>query len=256
MPPRSRVAATPSKKLKQKKLDVFLSSSPTASSPRRTSPSRAKRSKTTRTLITHHDNGEDGPSRMSIDRESSQSSDPGAIRFEPQVIDISDSGEDEAPQPTPSRHRTRYGKKPSRVVVDESDSDDEVEIVHARKGKRVMRRTSILDSDEEGGARPRKKSKLVKGKRPHTPEQEGDDLLEEVDQKRTFCSVRFGAYIQRAVGIIESRLRNRDKRSEFQRNLDKLKREQSALLSDPPPHAVPCRQKARRSCRVRGVLCF
>ncbi|TBU50876.1 hypothetical protein BD309DRAFT_985491 [Dichomitus squalens] len=87
--------------------------------------------------------------------------------------------------------------------------DEEEEEVYVRRGKRAAKKTVVvLDSDEEEEVRPPKKRKLVKGERPPTPDEDGVDLMDEVDEHR----------------IIESRLRTRDKRSAFQKNLEKLKR--------------------------------
>lgn len=70
-----------------------------------------------------------------------------------------------------------------------------------------------------------KKRKLVKGKRPPTPQGDEGDLLDEVDEERTSrlpdVSIHFDT--EQLSGIIESRLRTRDKRSAFQKNLEKLK---------------------------------
>ncbi|TBU35882.1 hypothetical protein BD311DRAFT_647037 [Dichomitus squalens] len=87
--------------------------------------------------------------------------------------------------------------------------DEEEEEVYVRRGKRAAKKTVVvLDSDEEEGVRRPKKRKLVKGERSPTPDEDGVDLMDEVDEHR----------------IIESRLRTRDKRSAFQKNLEKLKR--------------------------------
>ncbi|KAI0725129.1 hypothetical protein C8Q72DRAFT_755507, partial [Fomitopsis betulina] len=82
-----------------------------------------------------------------------------------------------------------------------------------RKGlssKAAGKRREVVpqDDEDEQDVHPRKR-KLMKGKRPPSPEEaDEEDLRNEVDEKR----------------IIESRLRSRDKKSAFQKNLERLKR--------------------------------
>ena len=186
MPRRTQSTSTP-KKLKQKKLDAFLSSSP-APSPRRSPSSPRKRPKRKRRAVLHKDSGDDapGPSHLPVGDDDSQSSDPGAIHFEPRVVVVSDT-EDEPPPPI-SPKVTRKGKKRARAVSEDIESDDEG--VRARKGKRVVKKPAsvVLDSDEEE-LPPRKRGKLVKGKRPPTPDEDEDDLMGEVDQKSAILTV-------------------------------------------------------------------
>ncbi|RPD66233.1 hypothetical protein L226DRAFT_500420 [Lentinus tigrinus ALCF2SS1-7] len=209
MPRKSKGATTP-KRLKQKKLDVFLSSSP-APSTHGPSPSRTKRRRA------HNENSDDepipGPSNVPVgDEDGSQSSDAGAIRFEREVVEVSsDEGEEDR---APRRSQASRKRRANRAHSDDSASpqpapeEDEPEI-YLRKGKRPAKTTSIvLDSDEEEDDRPVKKRKLVKGERPPTPQEDDANLLDEVDEER----------------IIDSRLRTRDKRSAFQKNLEKLKK--------------------------------
>ncbi|KAH9946037.1 uncharacterized protein BXZ73DRAFT_37534 [Epithele typhae] len=85
-------------------------------------------------------------------------------------------------------------------------SDDDDEGAAAKTERRLVKRASspvLVASDEEEDPRPRKRGKLTK-ERPQSPE----DLMDEVDEKR----------------IITSRFRKRDKRSTFQKTLEKLKR--------------------------------
>ncbi|KAG1878062.1 hypothetical protein DFJ58DRAFT_712696 [Suillus subalutaceus] len=133
-----------------------------------------------------------------------QDSDVGAIKFEPEVIDVSDEGD------SPRRPSTRRLKK-SLVVTDSlpdvAASDDSLEdhigIPMRWKGsnKGKKKRKAIADSDDE--SQPRKR-KLVKGARPPSPE---GSVIDEVDEN----------------DIIESRLRARDKKTTFQKRLEKLK---------------------------------
>ncbi|KAI0807491.1 hypothetical protein C8Q74DRAFT_1188043 [Fomes fomentarius] len=212
MAPRKKTAATP-KKLKQKKLDAFLgSSSPAAASSTHnlSSPTRpTHRGRRQRRISNEH---VDPPAD---EEEGSQSSDPGAIHFESAKVGEASSSEDEAYpalRPTQAskrkKHQQRAHSEDSLSAIP-SDSDEQDHEVFVRKGKRAVKKTStVLVSDEEEEARPVKRRKLVKGERPQTPEDDEADLLKEVDEER----------------IIESRLRTRDKRSAFQKNLEKLKR--------------------------------
>ncbi|KAI1795783.1 hypothetical protein LXA43DRAFT_989531 [Ganoderma leucocontextum] len=211
MPRRTQNTATP-KKLTQGKLDVFLSSSPThPSSPAR--PQTRSRSKRKAKAKASYEDAA-GPSHILVDEDEdgSQSSDAGAIRFEAPVVVIS-SSEDEGdlpPRPTFSskgKKRTKRAHSAESVSAPPSAGEEEQEL-YVRKGKRAGKKSAaaVLDSDEEEELRPLKKRKLVKGKRPPTPEEH--DLMDEVDEAR----------------IIDSRLRTRDKRSAFQKNLEKLRR--------------------------------
>jgi len=87
--------------------------------------------------------------------------------------------------------------------LDDSGSDLEENIT--RKGK--ASRATVLDSDEEV---PRKKARLTKGARPLSPEA---DPIEEVDEDV----------------ILETRMRERGKKSRYLQNLEKLKRKKQGL---------------------------
>ncbi|TFK89145.1 hypothetical protein K466DRAFT_661791 [Polyporus arcularius HHB13444] len=202
------------KRTKQKKLDAFLPSSPSASTHQ---PSSTRTRRTKRRPAPHGSSDDQpisGPSHVPAgDDDDSQSSDPGAIHFEREAAKLSSSEDEEGRAPRPSQTNRR--KRIRRAHSDGSASpepapDEEEQEVYVRKGKRPAKKTSavlVLDSDEEE-AHPVKKRKLVKGERPPTPQGDEGDLLDEVDEER----------------IIESRLRTRDKRSAFQKNLEKLKR--------------------------------
>ena len=185
MPRKARAAATP-KKLKQGKLDTFLSSSPTQqSSPTRPNTRRRKGK------AKHDDSNENaGPSDIPVDgnEDGSQSSDAGAIRFERQVVVVS-SSEDEGDLPPRPTFSSKGKKRAKRAHSDDSvsaaptGSEEEEKEVYVRKGKRVAKKTAVvLDSDDEEEVRPPKKRKLVKGERPPTPEEDKEDLMDEVDE--------------------------------------------------------------------------
>jgi hypothetical protein len=191
------------KKMKQKTLgDFLLPSSPAPISP--PAPVRKKQAKQ------KHKN-------IALDSDTSddlaQDSDVGAIKFEPEVIDVSD--EDDSPR----RPSTRRLKK-SLVVTDslldviasDSSSEDRIGIPLRWKGsnKGKNKRKAIADSDDE--SQPRKR-KLVKGARPPSPE---GNVIDEVNEN----------------DIIESRLRARDKKTAFQRRLEKLKSLKGKKRSD------------------------
>ncbi|KAI0721002.1 hypothetical protein C8T65DRAFT_631903 [Cerioporus squamosus] len=211
--PRKSQPTTP-KRMKQKKLDAFLPSSPAAGThePSSARPRRTKRRRA------QHDSDDDqpmpGPSHVPAgDDDDSQSSDPGAIHFEREVVQVSSSEDEEgrAPRPSQTNRRKRLRRAHSDDSASPQPAPDEEQEVYVRKGKRPAKKTSavlVLDSDEAEDAQPVKKRKLVKGERPPTPENDEADLLDEVDEER----------------IIESRFRTRDKRSAFQKNLEKLRR--------------------------------
>lgn len=137
-----------------------------------------------------------------------QDSDVGAIKFEPEVISVDASDEDDDSPRRPSS--TRRFKK-SLVITDNqpdvASSDDSMEDRigiptvwrGSKKGKR--KRNAMADSDDDSQPRRRK---LVKGARPPSPE---GDVIDEVDENY----------------IIESRLRTRDKKTTYQKHLEKLK---------------------------------
>ncbi|KAG2157136.1 hypothetical protein DEU56DRAFT_763238 [Suillus clintonianus] len=180
------------KKMKQRTLaDCLFPSSPPPSSP----PAPVKKRQAKRK-----------PKIIAIDSDESddvaQDSDVGAIKFEPEVIDISD--QDDSPRRPTSKRR-----KKSLVITDNfpvaAASDDSLEdhigIPTRWKGNKKGKRKAIADSDDE--SQPRKR-KLVKGARPPSPE---GSVIDEVDEN----------------DIIESRLRARDKKTTFQKHLEKLK---------------------------------
>lgn len=95
-------------------------------------------------------------------------SDVGAIRLEPEAVEISDK--DQSPR-RPKKHmdKSLVGAHsiPMRATSDES-LEDALIAPRNRKGKNKV----ILDSDSDD-PRPRKR-KLIKGLRPPSPEEDGD----------------------------------------------------------------------------------
>ncbi len=169
---------------------MFLSSSPGhQSSPTRPQTRRSKRM----AKVKHSDEDVDGTSHLPFNKnkdaheEGSQSSDAGAIHFEPHVVVIN-SSEDEGdlpPRPTfagKRKKRTKRAHSVDSASAPSSADDEEERELYVRKGKRAGKKSAaaVLDSDEEEELQPLKKRKLVKGERPVTPE--ADDLMEEVDE--------------------------------------------------------------------------
>ncbi|ESK96993.1 conserved fungal protein [Moniliophthora roreri MCA 2997] len=130
---------------------------------------------------------------------SDDSSDIAAIKFQP--IGAAADDEDEE---TPSVKRRRI----TRAV---SDSDSSVVITAVRrKGKPSVppeKKVNTTSDSEEEDIKPRKRRKLVKGKRPAHEEESSDDDLEPEQPD-----------------ILDSRLRTRGKKTEFQKNLERLRR--------------------------------
>ncbi|KAI0748218.1 hypothetical protein C8Q80DRAFT_1170790 [Daedaleopsis nitida] len=225
MPPHRTTSTTP-KRLRQKKLDAFLSSSPSRGEHQSPAARRKRRGpgqKGGRADVNEDDEAVPGPSTIpATNEDGSQSSDPGAIHFEPDVVEPPSEDEDDfIPRPTPANKGKRRLKRAHSSASESpvSSGDEEGREMYIRKGKRNAKGSSmVFDSDEEEEVYPVKKRKLVKGERPPTPEEDEVDLLDEIDEER----------------IIESRLRTRDKRSQFQKNLEKLKRKKrgQAMQSD------------------------
>ena len=187
MPRRTQATSTP-KKLRQEKLDLFLSSSPRRqSSPSRPQTRRSNFKRKTKAKDSDEDVAGQShvPANTDAGEEGSQSSDAGAIHFEPQVVLVSSSGDEGELPPRPtfsSRRKKRTTRAHSVESASESSAGEEEREVYVRKGKRAGKKpvVVVLDSDEEEELRPMKKRKLVKGERPPTPEE--GDLMGEVDE--------------------------------------------------------------------------
>lgn len=170
----------------------------------------------------------------------STSSDVGGIAFEPQVVEISSDEEDaevSPKQPTATQRKTRKRRAESAertpVIVSSDSGEERIGVPITWKGKakakaqdpKGKRKRAVLDSDSDEDPQPRK-SKLVKGARPPTPETDDEDLLQEVEEERESPSKpNLDLAHSNPTGILESRLRTRDKKSQYQKSLEKLKRE-------------------------------
>jgi hypothetical protein len=198
------------KKMKQKTLTGYLApSSPPSSLP----PTPVKKRQARRKYqITTFDSDES----ESVE----QDSDVDAIKFEPEIIEVSE--EDDSPRrPTRSTTKRRRLYAETDDLPDAAESDrsleDGIGIPTRWKGSRKGKRRAIADSDDE--SQPRKQ-KFVKGARPPSPE---ESVIDEVDENRKLDLLFFLAVLHPLPDIIESRFRARDKKTTFQKNLEKLK---------------------------------
>ncbi|KAF9815309.1 hypothetical protein IEO21_04672 [Rhodonia placenta] len=203
-----KLSPTKSRQLKQDTLDGFLSSSPGRMSP----SSPVRESRTFSRGIRRKRALSPNPRATNV---SSDNSDVGDIRFEPDVVESDDKEEASPRRPRTKKRKTRLAGSGSseeqKTTALDSDNEEVVGIPvtwksrkEKGKGKRII---TIDDSEEEEVEQPRRR-KLVRGIRPPTPEEDEADLLDEVDEHR----------------IIEPRLRTRNKKSAFQRNLEKLQK--------------------------------
>lgn len=184
------------KRLKQKSLLGYLDSSsptqPEASSSRRapqSSPTRKRRAPAKRGVVVDSD-------PPSGDDSGSTSSDAGRIGFEPTVIEIS-SEEDEVRhsprQPTATQRKARrkrvHSVEGTPAKSSGAEEDEEIGVPVTWKGRprnvKGKRKLAVLDSDSDNP--PPRKSKLIKGARPSTPEEKEEDLLNEVDEERKWA---------------------------------------------------------------------
>jgi hypothetical protein len=150
-----------------------------------------------------------------------------AIHFEPRSVDfisISDTEEDDlASSPRrPAQRQAALASASSRRIVTSDDEVDDCKERANRTMKNGKGKASVVTSsgDESVKEVPAKKRRLVRGKRPPTPDSE-----EEVDESRAcYIGIELHTLSAVSVGILNSRLRTRGKRTQFQKNLEKLKR--------------------------------
>ena len=186
------------KRLKQKSLlGFFEPSSPTqpeASSSKKAQPRKSPAAKRRaapsqrRRAAVESDPPSDGDS-------GSTSSDVGGIDFEPQIIEVSsdeDAPEKSPRRPTATQRKTRKLRADSvertPVVISSSGEEENIGVPvvwkHKTADKKSKRKRTVLDSESEEA--PPRKSKLVKGVRPPTPEEDDADLLQEVDERSKY----------------------------------------------------------------------
>ncbi|PCH38064.1 hypothetical protein WOLCODRAFT_96408 [Wolfiporia cocos MD-104 SS10] len=198
--------------LRQNTLDGFLRSSSPVQPENQAATEIATRGlkRKARKVKYTSDNDESDPSTIPGDEDESQSSDAGAIRFEPEVIDIDDDEERSPRRPTKKGQKMRIIDESDEQAQPNPDSSEEegAGIPVAWKRKRSGKQKQVIaDESESEEVRPRKR-KFIRGMRPLSSPEDDADLLDEVDSDK----------------IIESRFRTRDKKSTYQRNLEKLKR--------------------------------
>ena len=162
MPPRRTSYSSP-QKLKQQSLLGFLGSSPPSSPsnlfPKSSSSAPSKRKRTRKVSSS---------SSSHSDKTLDTDSDVGAIRFEPERVNISDG--DHSPR-RPKRRKSLAG---AHAIPPHATSDESLEETIGRSRHRKGKASVVLDSEDDTGPRKRK---LIKGTRPPTPE-EDDDILE------------------------------------------------------------------------------
>ncbi|KAJ8078795.1 mRNA binding protein puf3 [Marasmius tenuissimus] len=191
--------------LKQTSIFDHLTSSPAKSdSPSRT---RSKRQSPSPSKSQYH--------RRVSDESEDDSSDIGAIKFEP-IRPSSEDDEDEIQEQASAPKRRKI------IVIDTDDSDGDTDILGSKvikgKGKqkekekksRIIRKRADSDSESEDVVlnKPKGRRKLVKGERPSSPprqEESSDDDLDTND-------------------ILEDRFRARGQKTAYQKNLERLKR--------------------------------
>ncbi|KAI0797915.1 hypothetical protein C8Q75DRAFT_740059 [Abortiporus biennis] len=206
-----------SKRLSQKSLDAFFnhSSSPGPASDIGIGTSVASTTKSKPRIRSSKKRNSPKKSLILEDNNGYSSDEAEAITFEPTTIEISSDEETHSPRRSRASKRKLGKERVSSDVnpddaADDSQEETGIPVNWKTKPTDPKRRKHVLvessDSEEISHPRPSKRSRFVKGKRPSTPEP--DDLMDEVDEER----------------VIENRLRTRDKKSAFQKNLEKLKR--------------------------------
>lgn len=234
MPPRKKNVSVSSGRLKQKTLEGFIAQNdaaePSTPIPRGGSGQKRRRVDSSQYVSQRVIGGDD--------EDVSSDEVVETIHFEPRDVGISDDEDNQGSSPRrPKRAKisTAVGSHRTSPSVDiELSSEDDNSTVHktvpaGRKGKAPVARSPVHDeeSDEE---QPRRR-RLRKGVRPPTPEEE---LMEEVNEDGARWMIHFiiishwDRYLYLA--IVENRLRSRQKKTAFQKNLDRLKRRLPCLM--------------------------
>ena len=189
------------RRLKQGSLDTFVtrSSSPIPpSSPITPGPSRIKKAgrskqaaltKTKKKRVISKRLRADDEEIPSAEDEAVTSSDPGHIRFEPEVVTVMSSEEDEdivlqSPQVTSrsqAKKRKQRGESDEPVTVSSDEENVGVPVIWKGKGRETKRSKQVVDSDSEEEPPQRRLTRV----RPATPESD-EDLLAEVDENSQF----------------------------------------------------------------------
>ncbi|KAH9926204.1 uncharacterized protein B0H18DRAFT_1094787 [Fomitopsis serialis] len=209
MPKRNATRDTHKRPRKQDILDTFFGGSSSPPRPERLPASGSRRSRRGRTS----DPAVAKKVVPALDEDGSQSSDVGAIHFEtaPATTTEEDDLKSSPRRPTKKRmlRKKRADSDEENDPQQSSEEETGVPTTWKRSSKAAgKRREAVVVGDEdEEEVQPRKR-KLVRGQRPPSPEEDKDDLLGEVDEHR----------------IISSRLRSRDTKTAFQKNLERLQR--------------------------------
>lgn len=164
-------------------------------------------------------------------------SDPGKIQFE-RKADSKDSDHTPSRQQTvddediPPRRYARRTRKPQSapmISVDTSSSEEETTLT--KRPTPFKQSRHIVVSDDSDSQRLRKRRRLVKGRRPlkdPTIEEAEDDesLVDEVDEDSLCHSKCFPLICSNYLSsvILDSRLRDRSKKSTYAQNLERLRR--------------------------------
>ncbi|KIY72149.1 hypothetical protein CYLTODRAFT_450081 [Cylindrobasidium torrendii FP15055 ss-10] len=185
----------PKKKLKQRSIEDAMHSSPPP-------PPPPKRKKTVQTPAPKVPAKRKKPAPVP---QSDSGSDIGAVHFQPRKGHSVSSGDESEIVQSPLKKRR---KRPAAVVLSDDEEDD---VPSVRKPKRLKKRSPspiVVDSDSDDAPPRKAPSRLQKGppKRKARPEPETDE--DDLSEDR----------------IIEQRLRTRDKKTAFQKGLERLKR--------------------------------
>lgn len=178
-----RNATQSPQKLKQKTLTGFFSS-PLAESPARKTKMKHRKTKTqTRERVETPE-----PQHLDVDGDDS---DVGAIKFEPEVIDLSD--EDESPRRPGTKRQARHVEADSDSLNEDAVTNVDSERSLSKNGKnlgrksrRIQKRKHKENIESEDSAQP-KRRRFIKGTRPPTPE-EDEDIADEVEAHREHVS--------------------------------------------------------------------
>jgi len=176
-----KVELSSPKRLKQKTLLGFLNSSPvrvSQAAPMPQTPKHLKPKARKRQRVASFESDHD-------DAAGSEDSDVNAVHFEPEDLYLGD--EDVSPRRPGTKRRTPH-------VGSESSSVDEKVESSATSGKSLGKKTQRISRniaeknqlEEDFGwedVQP-KKRKFVKGVRPSSPEEDEDDILDEIDEHR------------------------------------------------------------------------
>lgn len=168
------------------------------------------------------------PSQLSEPSDQSGTdSDVDAIHFEPKEVIISD--DDDIQPSSPVRRRRTVTEAESHAnhgTPTSSDSDDNVGMSRRATPSVKIRRHGSR-SPSTGHESPPKRRRLVRV-RPSSPEEFDDNLLDEVNEAGNNSVDTYKLQLTSFVDIIQSRFRDRQKRTTFQTRLDDLKSERNS----------------------------